>query len=185
MRITPVEPCGTMQSEQNKAKLIKHDIGDQAVNRERLEQIATQYHVTPSHVAKLLRILQQASPRVGAVIDKLSVEEAETLTSLPASGQEIVVETIKEAGLPPAQISALVARAKELTQDTGQLSKRVLKASLSHLDKELTGQRESLKLKRLHWSLGPENLKALISDSQFKKALERRKINYQKFVEAI
>lgn len=170
---------------QDKAKLIKHDIGDQPINRERLDQIAVRYHITPAHVSKLLRILQQASPRVTATIDTLSVEEAETLTSLPSSGQEIVVGTMKETDLPPSQINAVVAKAKELTREDGQLSKRALKQSLKRVDEDLSRLRDSLKLKRLHWSLSVENLKALLSDVQFRKALDRRKINYQKFEEAI
>ena len=169
---------------QDKAKLIKHDIGDQPVTRERLSEIASRYHITPSHVSKLLRILQQASPRVSGMMDQLSVEEAETLTSLPASGQEIVVATIKESGLEPSQIGAVVAKAKQLTQDTGDLSKRALKQSLKRVDEDLTRLRDKLKLKRLHLSLSVENLKALLSDVQFRKALDRRKINYQKFTNA-
>lgn len=170
---------------QDKAKLIKHELGNEPVNRERLEQIASRYHITPAHVSKLLKILQQASPKVSGMIDKLTVEEAETLTSLPASGQEIVVETVKEAGLPTSQLTALVAKAKEVSQDTGDLSKRALKQSLKRVDEDLARLRESLKLKRLHWSLGPSNLQLLLSDAQFKKAVDRRKISYQKFEEAV
>jgi hypothetical protein len=45
--------------------------------------------------------------------------------------------------------------------------------------------RQVLKLKRLHASLGPENLKLLISDKAFKKAMDHAGINYAKFLEVV
>jgi hypothetical protein len=53
------------------------------------------------------------------------------------------------------------------------------------LFERLDRQRELLKLKRLHHSLGPENLKLLLSDKTFREAVEKEKINVAKFEEII
>jgi ParB/RepB/Spo0J family partition protein len=171
------------QTWQQKAKLIASEVGDQksAISKQELNRIAKKYFITPAHVAKLLRILQQAAPKVRETLDKLTVEEAETLTSLPATGQEIVIETMTEVGGQMSDVSVLVAKAKELKRGGVELSKLALKQSLRRVDEDLARLRQSLKLKRLHFSLGPENVRLLLSDPVFRKALDRRGINYKKF----
>jgi ParB/RepB/Spo0J family partition protein len=176
----------------DKAKLIASEVTSDKgrVSGDELKRIAERYFVTPPHVAKLLRILQQAAPKVRETLEELTVEEAEQLTSLPATGQEIVVETLKAEGLKTDNISALVRKAQELRQggsgdsEVGGLSKSALRASLRRVDEDLERLRGSLKLKRLHRELGPSNLELLLSDKPFRKALDRREINYKKFEEA-
>jgi ParB/RepB/Spo0J family partition protein len=175
------------QTWQQKAKLIASEVSDQksAVSKQELNRIAKKYFITPAHVAKLLRILQQASPKSRETLDKLTVEEAETLTSLPATGQEIVIETIAEVGGQMSDVGVLVKKARELKRGGIELSKSALKQSLRRVDEDLARLRQSLKLKRLHFSLGPENVRLLLSDPVFRKALDRRGINYKKFEEAV
>jgi hypothetical protein len=179
------------QTWQQKARLIKAEIGDRKADKKVVAELARKYFVTPAHVFKLLRILQQATPKARETLEELTVEEAEQLTSLPATGQEIVIETLKEEGLPPSQLPALVKKAKELRQggrdvsEATGLSKTALRASLRRVDEDLGQLRQSLKLKRLHWSLGSENLRMLLSDTTFRRALDKRGINYKRFMEGI
>jgi ParB/RepB/Spo0J family partition protein len=174
------------QTWQAKAKLIAAEVRDQksAVSKTEIERIADKYKITPAHVTKLLRILQQASPKTRETLDKLTVEEAETLTSLPATGQEIVIGAIEDFKLQISDLGEVTKKAKALIE-TGELSKSALKQSLRRVDEDLARLRQSLKLKRLHHALGPSNLELLLSDTTFKKALDRREINYRKFQEAI
>jgi hypothetical protein len=169
------------QTWQQKAKLISTEISSDKgrVTGDELKRIAKKFFVTPAHVTKLLRILQQAAPKVRETLDKLTVEEAETLTSLPATGQEIVIGAIEDFKLQISDLGEVTKKAKALIE--GELSKSALKQSLRRVDEDLARLRQSLKLKRLHHALGPENVRLLLSDSVFRKALNRRGINYRKF----
>lgn len=166
---------------QEKARLIKAQIGDHKIDKHMVNSLAESYFVTPAHVVKLLRILQKAAPKTKETLDKLTVEEAEELTSLPATGQEIVIETLRDEKLRHGAIPELVRKAKAIRQSGSDLSKTALKQSLRRVDEELSRLRGKLKLKRLHWALSVENLKMLLSDKTFRKALDRRGINYAKF----
>ena len=99
------------------------------------------------------------------------MNDAEELTSLEAKEQEIVIELLKEDQLGTHQLRSLVRKTKELRQ-SGQVSKAALRSSLRDLDKSLKDMRIRVKLKRLHWSLGPHNLKKLLDVPELKVALD-------------
>jgi ParB/RepB/Spo0J family partition protein len=170
---------------QDKARLIQHEVAGRKITKAVVREIAERYFITTGHVAKLLRILQRAAPMLTKEFDKLTVEEAETLTTLPATGQQIVIETMREEGLSPHDVGAVVARARRLTQSGGELSKTALKASLKRVGEDLDRQRQRLKLLRLHCALGPENLRMVLGDRKFRKALDKAGVNVSKFEEAI
>lgn len=167
---------------QEKARLIKADFDKvgRDLTKGEIEEIAKRYFITAAHVVKLLKILQQASPKVADTLDDLTIAEAETLTSLPGRGQDIVIQTIEEEGLGSAQMAAVVRKAKELGE-SGELSKSALKASLKRVNEDLERQRKQLKLYRLHASLGPSNLEMLLTDPEFRRAIQREKVNVSKF----
>lgn len=156
------------------AKLIRDDLkaGD------KIEDVAKRFYITTHHAARLVRLIKSMSPKAEKELKSISIADAEKLTTLPESGQEIVIETLKEQGLDPAQLSAVVRKASDLKE---KLSKTALKASLKRLDEDLDRQRKKLKLARLHWSLGVSNLKVLLSQAPFRKAAERAGINISKF----
>lgn len=163
------------------AQLIRDDVGD----GEGVDSVAKRFRVTKGHAEKLLRILRSASPTAEREIlkRKLTVEQAEVLTSLPPNAQEIVLETLAEEKLPKANVAAIVKKAKEVTTTAG-LSKAALKATMRRLDEDLKRVRDSLKVTSLHYSLGPENMKLLLSDKKFRAAMDKRGVNYAKAAEA-
>lgn len=168
---------------QEQAKLIKRDV-DAGLSP---EQVALGYFITAAHLEKLLRILQKLSPALERELKDMTIREAELLTSLPSAGQEIVFETLQEEGLEKSasNIASVVRRAREQHQETGEWSKSALKASLKRVNEDLERVRKSLKPIRLHHSLGPANLESLLQDKKFRRALDKHKINYSKFEEAM
>lgn len=165
----------------DQAKLIRNELKA----GESLDRLAARLYITPAHASKLVRILTQMSPVVEREFKKLTVAGAESLVSLPAKGQEIVVETMIDEGLQGGSVEAVVKKAKQVAAETGELSKTALKHSLRRVKEELDRQREVLKLKRLHHSLGPENLRLLLSNQEFRKAVQKEKINVSKFEEVM
>lgn len=165
-----------------KAQLVKSDV-DAGLD---IDAIKEKYFVTTGQVYKYLRVLRHASGKLlsRSEIEKLSMNQAEELTSVDAETQEIVVDVLKEEDLGAGQIKSLVKKAKEL-RGAGKLSKATLKASLRDLHKALTEIRNRLKSKRLHWTLGPYNLKRVIEESAgLRKALREEGVDYSEFMQA-
>lgn len=165
-----------------RAQLVKQDI-ERGIG---VEEIKNKYFVTTGHVYKYLRTLGHASSKLmkEGEIQKLSMNDAEALTSLDAKDQEIVVEVLKEENLGSDQIRALVKKTKDLRQ-TGNLSKNTLRSSLRDLDKALSEARTLLKLRRLHWALGPSNLKQLLVMPEMKLALKKEGVDFSEFAQVI
>jgi len=174
---------------QEQARLIKQDVEAEGgpLTPDRLFALSQRYFITVAHLEKLLRILSKLSPALEKELKEMTIREAELLTSLPSAGQEIVIETLKEEGLQKtaSNIASVVRRAREAHQETGQWSKSALKASLKRVGEDLERVRKSLKPIRLHHSLGPANLETLLQDRKFRRALDKHKINYAKFEEAM
>lgn len=160
----------------DQAKLIRADVERGLTPR----QISNRYFITEAHATKLLRVLQALSPRITRQLKGMSLSDATLITTLSAKGQEIVLETLTEGKMDKLQLPALVKKAKRL-QETGNLSKSALKASLKRVDEDLSRIRERLKLYRLHHSLGPENLEILLKGKTFRAELDRAGINYNRF----
>lgn len=167
---------------QEKARLLKEEVSRIGMpTKADLEVLAKRYFITPAYVAKLINILKQASPKVQGDLDSMTVTEAETLTSLPARNQDIVIETMREEAIPAHEMPVVARQAKKLAQSGGELNKTALKATLRRVGEDLGRLRQSMKPIRLHHSLGPANLQMLLSDKAFRKAMDKKKINYSKF----
>src|SRR5438445_1718267 len=165
-----------------KAQLVKRDV-DAGMT---IEDIKEKYFVTTGQVYKYLRILRQASGKLltDSEIETLSMNQAEELTSVDAKTQEIVVDVIKEENFDNSQIKPLVSKAKQLSK-TGDLSKAALKASLRDLQSALRETHNTLKLKRLHWTLGPYKLRRLLEDSpELRNKLDSEGVDYSDFLRA-
>lgn len=163
-----------------KAQLVKRDV-DAGMD---IENIKEKYFVTTGQVYKYLRILSKASGKLlsASEIEKLSMNQAEELISVDAKAQEIIVDVLKEEQLERSQIRSLVRRARELHQ-SGKLSKAALRASLRDLQKALKEVYNKLKSKRLHWTLGPYNLKRLLEEGpELRTALQKEDIDYGEFL---
>jgi len=166
-----------------KAQLVKRDLEEGTD----IDAIKDKYFVTSGQVYKYLRILRQASGKLlsRSEIEKLSMNQAEELTSIDANTQEIVVEVLKEENLDTSQIKSLVKKAKELSR-TGTFSKIMLKTSLRDLQKALRDIHNRLKSKRLHWTLGPYRLRRLIEDNpELRNALDEEGIDYSEFINTV
>lgn len=169
---------------QEQAQLIRAELGDRKPDRKTVKALGKAFFVTEAHILKLLRILNKLSPDLEKELRGLTVQDAEALTTLPAKGQEIVFETLHEEGLGKADVAAVVRRAKRLTEEGAPLSKTALRAELRRVREDLERERKTAKPLRLHWSLGPANLQTLLADKQWRKALDREGVNYEKFEQA-
>lgn len=171
---------------QEQAQLIRGDIESLGkIDKRSIATVAKAYFVSPAHVLKLLRTLQKLSPEVEKELSGMTIADAEKLSSLPATGQEIVMSTLKEEGLDKGQVAALVRRAKRITEEGTPLSKSALKQSLQRLNEELSRARQSAKPLRLHYAIGPENLTAMLDNPKLRKAFDDEGINTKKFEEAV
>src|SRR6266496_1863027 len=165
-----------------KAHLVKRDV-DAGLT---IDDIREKYFITTGQVYKYLRILRQASGKLmsESEIEKLSMNQAEELTSVDAKTQEIVVDVMKEEDLDKSQIRPLINKAKQLSK-TGNLSKAELKASLRDLQSALRETHNTLKLKRLHWTLGPYKLRRLLEESpELRTKLDSEGVDYSDFLRA-
>lgn len=142
------------------------------------EEIARQLSLTPGHVAKFQRILNKTAPGVESDVASMPMNEAEVFTTLPKKHQVIVMEVFRDGDIP---LSELVKKAKSVSRESGDLSTTALKKSLERVDNELRHVREKMKLTRLHWSIGPQTVLALLEDPKFRAALKKEGVNFEKF----
>lgn len=160
----------------DKARLIK-PLLDSGVPA---EEIAKRHSLTPGHVAKFRRILDKTQAGLEREVASMAMNEAEEFTSLPAGHQSIVMQVFAET--KPGTIRELVKKAKSVAEEQGgKLSKRALSQSLERVNDDLRSLRERLKLTRLHWSLGPQSLIALLSDKKFRALAIKEGVNVEKF----
>ena len=160
----------------DQAQLIRSDVaGGLSV-----KAIAERYFISEKHAKKLIQILDVASGRIKKQLGEMTLKEATLITSLPAKGQEIVLDTLTENKLDNRQLAHVVKKARKL-EASGDLSKTALKDSLKRVDEDLARLRPKLKLMRLHAALGPQNLELLLEDKLFRAELDRHGINYARF----
>lgn len=165
----------------DRAELLRSDINAGMTP----EELAKVHDLSANHIAKLLRVLKQTSPKVMEAVRQLTVNEAETLTRLPHAAQEIVVDSLRETGLHSSQTPAAVRMAQEEVAQGVTLSKAVLVGRIQRLRQVVKDQRALVKLKRLHASLGPQIYgEEILQDKKFLKMLEERKINWRPFMDA-
>lgn len=158
-----------------KAKLVKLDL-DAGLSH---EQVAKQYCLTTKHVAKLERILGKTARGLEEEVSRMSMNDAEVFSTLPEGEQAIVIETMRETG--EREIQSIVRKAREVTAGGEQLSKTALKKSIESVEKQLAKQRGKMKVLRLHWGLGPQNLALLLKDPKIRKAAESEGVPFKKF----
>lgn len=158
-----------------KARLVKADM-DAGMSA---EEVAARYHISPGHARKFAAVLNKTAQGLEDEVASLPMNEAEVLTTLPAEHQSIVVEVARETG--DRQIRNLVRKAQQVIEEQGTLSVSALKQSLQRIDEDLKRARERLKLLRLHHSLGPQNIAALLEQKEFRAALSKAGVNVAKF----
>jgi ParB family transcriptional regulator, chromosome partitioning protein len=158
-----------------KAKLVESELREGRTYAE----IADDLSISPKHVQKFHHILRKVPIEIKGEVLAMSMNEAETLIALDAADQKIVVEVLKETG--EKEIKALVRKARQVREQDGELSPMALKKSIQRVDDDLKRLRDSLKVTRLHASLGPQNLELLLADKKFRKAAESAGVPFHKF----
>lgn len=143
------------------------------------KEIAGRLQITEKHVLKFARILSKVAPEVAEDVSRMSMNDAEVITALPKADQLIVLDVMKETG--EREIQTIVRKARQVAEKEGGLSKTALKGQLDQVDHDLAELRKELKPVRLHHSIGPENLQALLQDKKFKATLKKEGINFTKF----
>jgi ParB/RepB/Spo0J family partition protein len=159
-----------------RARLVKRDV-DAGMS---LEEVAKKYFISQGHVRKFVRILNHVAHDIEEEIANLSMNDAEVLAALPKEHQSVVIAVANEEGLK-GELKRIISKAREVVSENGDLSKTALKASLTRVDDELRRVNQSLKVTRLHHSLGPGNLASLLRDAKFRKALDAAGVNYARF----
>lgn len=159
--------------------LIKADLDDGVTPA----QIAKKLCTTLKHVERLVRIIKRTPAELEEEMAKLSIADAELLTSLPEGGPAIVIETMRDTG--ERKVKSIVNKAREVIDETGRLSKTALSKSLQRVKEDLHRLKEELKVKRRHDQLGPQNLELAFSDPFFRDAATKEGINVHKFEQLI
>lgn len=164
-----------------RAELLRSDLNAGMTPAELMQA----HKLTAGHMTKLLRVLKRTSPAVLEEVRKLTVNEAEPLSRLPHATQEIVIGALKEAGLQGSQTPAAVHLAQEEAAQGVKLTKATLVSRIERLRQAVIDQRKLLKLKRVHFSIGPQVYgEELLRDKKFLKMLDERDISCRAFMEA-
>lgn len=159
-----------------RAKLVKSDVDDGMS----IEDVAKRYFISPGHVRKFHRILSHTRHDLQEVVQSLPMNDAEVFAALPPDHQSLVIQVADEEGLR-GELRTIIDKAREATDEAGQLSYTALKSSVTRVDGEIRRITQELKVKRLHHSIGPANLVTLIADTKFRKALTAAGVNIAKF----
>lgn len=161
------------------SRLIKADLDDGL----KPQDIAKKLCTTVKHVVRLSRIIKRTPAELEEEMAKLSIGDAELVTSLPEGGPAIVIETMRDTG--ERKIKTIVNKAREVIDETGKLSKTALNKSLQRVKEDLHRLKEDLKVKRRHDALGPQNLELAFSDPIFRAAAIKEGVNVEKFEKLI
>lgn len=159
------------------ARLVKRDLDAGTA----VEAVARRYKVTAYHIEKYRRILTKTGAGLEDEVASMPMNEAEVLTTLPASDQSLVVGVLREADAVEGNVAAAVAKARAIREETGNLSATALRKSLQATETELKRIQSQLKVKRLHHSLGPGNLETLLAKPAFRAALKSARVSTEYF----
>jgi ParB family transcriptional regulator, chromosome partitioning protein len=162
-----------------KAQLVKDDLDAGKTH----EWVAKRLFISVKHVQRYERILSRTGADVQEAVFALPVGDAELLTTLPGPDQAIVMDVMSEIG--ERQVKSLVNKAREVREETGDLSKAALKLSLKRVEEERHRVFEKLNVVRAHHAFGPVNLKLLFADKKFRKAAMAEGVNVAKFEDLV
>lgn len=136
-----------------------------------IDQAAREHHIAKTTAEMYLRTLGKMADDS---IEKMPLADAVALTALPARGQKIVIELARENGQP---IKDVVKETRSAVAKGADWSIRDIKKAASAKDEKIRTLRKRVALHRLHYSLGPENLKILLKDKKFLAACKSEEIN--------
>jgi ParB-like chromosome segregation protein Spo0J len=148
-----------------------------------VKTVAKSLRITTGIAYRYLRAVEHAAADVQEDIARLPINDAEVLTTVPARGQKLVMDLVKETG---ADVREVAKEARELSKEKGdKWTVTELKASLTRYDSDLEKERRALKRVRMKWSCGPANIALLLSRPVVRKTLDKLKVNYARFEEAM
>lgn len=164
-----------------KASLIEKDISAHGLT---VEQVASRYCITLSHAKKYLRVRSGASRKALERAEEgvLDMSSTEKLTTIPKADQDIVIDVMDEHDLDKSAIMHLVHEASSLKNKNEPVTKESLGESLEDVNSKLRNARDRLKLKRLEFALGPQNLYRLCAAAKFVERLNQKGIDATHFV---
>jgi ParB-like chromosome segregation protein Spo0J len=145
-----------------------------------IKAVAKSLRVSLSIAYKYQRAIEHAASEIEPEVAKLSINDAEVLTTIPARGQVLVMDLVRETG---AGVKEVTREAKEVAKVKPNWTVTELKASLSKYDSDLEKERRKRKRLRIEWNLGPANLRILLASPEVRKALDSLRINYARFEE--
>lgn len=160
-----------------KARLVRDEVDGGASK----EEVAARFGVTVMHVNKFLRIMSATANGIERDVAAMPMNDAEVLTTMPAEEQAIVVEALREN--PERQARDVLRKAKQIADEGRALSTVAIRETLKRVDDDLSALRKSMRVTRLHHSLGPQNLLELLKKPKFRDALKAARVNIGKFEE--
>lgn len=158
-----------------KARLVKWDL-DAGMS---VEDVAAKFFVGPKHALKMAKILGKVATDID--LSDLSLTDADILTTLPADDQLIVVSVLRDTGAVEGNVAAAVAKARAIKADGEALSSQALKKSITRVGSELEDLQRKLKVKRLHYAIGPQNVQLLLARPEFAAAIKSARISTEAF----
>lgn len=160
-----------------KAQLVKAELDSGKTT----EEVAAMFFISEAHVEKCRRILSKGAAWLGDEIAAMSMNEAESLTTLQPDEQSIVVEVLRDTAAVEGNVQVAVAQAKALKAEIGTLSATALKKSLTRVEDEIKAEKEEAQVVNHYWSIGPGNLLALLENPKYRKALRKAGVSIEKF----
>lgn len=137
-----------------------------------LPQVAKSLHISTTLATKYLRVISKIAQDIDT--EKLAVNDAEVLCTVPARGQRIVIQIAADLKQPIRDVAKAV---KKAVADGAGWTKVELEKALAAKEDDLARLRNKLKVLRLHRALGPGNLEKLLEIPRFKAALKKEGVN--------
>jgi len=143
-----------------------------------ISEIAASLHISENVARKYLRVVNKTASGLEDVVSSMSANQAEAFTTLPASGQTLVIDVARETGVPVLEVTRKAKESKE------RVSKAGLLKALRGIDDALGKMRQRAKMFRVHHQIGPENVAILLGKPAFARAIKEAGVNLARWEEA-
>ena len=159
-----------------KAKLVKAALD----GGKSIDEAAKQFFITPAHVYRLERITRKTAVDLESDVAAMGTNDAEDFLRMAKTKQTLVVQVLRDDA--KLEVRDVMRKVEEMAEEGEELSLTAVKASLKRVEGELEQLRSTIKVTRLHHSLGPGNLLSLLK-KKFRKALLATGVNITRFEE--
>jgi ParB-like nuclease family protein len=158
-----------LQAEDKRGQVVR-------TRKQQMAAICAELNISVDLGQRYLNVLDGAAQGLEKDIESMGMNVAERLTKLPAKGQLIVMAVAKET---QQDVTAVVRKAEKLEAKGEGWTQAQLQKAIRSTKDTVAKQRETLKVLRLNYSLGPQNLMRLARDKKFHAAMVAARLNLQ------